>query len=517
MHGVQIGSHKDLPGFLEKLVENGHLAMDFWAFIGKLSHREGGELSDDQTLAVVIEGITDSDVWQEDGGLKRTVERLRAMLAGVDVLGTEERQVDIAFPRTETGSQRDDRPSRTHAGESPTRPSDSQASLSRDMVDEDQDPSAVLSTTHAPRLEEELLRLELTRLLKQYFDDVAKRISKREPHLEAATSMGTIASAMTRRSLEEPPSDEMEEERLKRISRLVADSPPSFVDTSSATEAPLTHRVARRQEPQLEGYGKSVSVLLLVAWLIGAAFAVNPYRKPLRRGFSAWVHQQLQSNGPAALANLNSQSDSSDEDAADEQTIQTLPSQSRPAQAQPSQSQPSQGRFSSRQPGASSQPPIKNTLTPPPIGAPPTHSGSATTSATPRTSRNSVDSGITHKPILDRPLVQSDDALADNTSGGDSVRIVQVDPSTMEGNLIVSRVPVYPEAAKANRVAGHVTMQAIIAKDGTVKRLHVTEGDSRLRTAAVEAVYKWRYKPYMIDGEPVEATTTITVNFNPVQ
>jgi TonB family protein len=84
----------------------------------------------------------------------------------------------------------------------------------------------------------------------------------------------------------------------------------------------------------------------------------------------------------------------------------------------------------------------------------------------------------------------------------------------MEANLIVSRVPAYPEAAKVSRVAGHVVMQALISKEGTVEHVHVTEGDSRLRTAAEEAVYKWRYRPYVLNGQPVEVATTVTVNFN---
>ncbi len=84
----------------------------------------------------------------------------------------------------------------------------------------------------------------------------------------------------------------------------------------------------------------------------------------------------------------------------------------------------------------------------------------------------------------------------------------------MDRNLIVSRVPAYPEFAKQSRVQGDVVMQALISKDGTVKRVHVTEGDSRLRIAAEEAVYKWRYRPYVLNGQPVEVATTVTVNFN---
>src|ERR1700731_2869494 len=73
MHGVKIGSRKELSAFMRKLLEDRHLAMDFWAFIGKLSNREGGELSDDQMLGVVVEAITDTEISQEDGGQKRTV------------------------------------------------------------------------------------------------------------------------------------------------------------------------------------------------------------------------------------------------------------------------------------------------------------------------------------------------------------------------------------------------------------------------------------------------------------
>jgi TonB family protein len=84
----------------------------------------------------------------------------------------------------------------------------------------------------------------------------------------------------------------------------------------------------------------------------------------------------------------------------------------------------------------------------------------------------------------------------------------------MDENLIVQRVPAYPEVAKQNGVEGDVVMQALISKEGTVKRVHVVEGDSRLRSAAAEAVYKWRYRPYVLHGQPVEVATTVTVNFN---
>ena len=73
--------------------------------------------------------------------------------------------------------------------------------------------------------------------------------------------------------------------------------------------------------------------------------------------------------------------------------------------------------------------------------------------------------------------------------------------------------PVYPQAASTNRVSGAVVLQATIDKDGTVKALTVMSGPSLLRPAAVDAVKQWRYKPTLVNGEPVEVVTMITIPF----
>jgi TonB family protein len=90
---------------------------------------------------------------------------------------------------------------------------------------------------------------------------------------------------------------------------------------------------------------------------------------------------------------------------------------------------------------------------------------------------------------------------------------VTVSPSVMEANLISSRVPAYPEAARGDHVEGRVVMQAVISKSGMVGHLRVIEGNPVLRGAATEAVSKWRYRPYLVNGEPVEVVTTVSVDF----
>jgi len=90
---------------------------------------------------------------------------------------------------------------------------------------------------------------------------------------------------------------------------------------------------------------------------------------------------------------------------------------------------------------------------------------------------------------------------------------VKVAPSVMEANLIASRVPAYPEFAKAEGIEGPVVMEAVISKSGGVDHVRVIEGDRHLRSAAEDAVLKWRYKPYFVNGRPVDVATVIRVDF----
>jgi periplasmic protein TonB len=82
-----------------------------------------------------------------------------------------------------------------------------------------------------------------------------------------------------------------------------------------------------------------------------------------------------------------------------------------------------------------------------------------------------------------------------------------------EGNLAYRLQPTYPPLARAARVQGEVRLRAIISKAGTIENLEVLSGHAMLVTAAVEAVRRWRYRPYMLNGEPIEVETEITVNF----
>jgi periplasmic protein TonB len=83
-----------------------------------------------------------------------------------------------------------------------------------------------------------------------------------------------------------------------------------------------------------------------------------------------------------------------------------------------------------------------------------------------------------------------------------------------EGDLIRKLQPSYPPLARSARIQGTVVLQAIISKQGTIENLKVLSGHPMLIPSAIDAVRQWRYRPYILNGEPVEVETQITVNFS---
>jgi TonB family protein len=91
---------------------------------------------------------------------------------------------------------------------------------------------------------------------------------------------------------------------------------------------------------------------------------------------------------------------------------------------------------------------------------------------------------------------------------------VEVASSTSQ-DLLVSQVPpVYPAVARAARIQGTVVLSAVIDKDGTVESLSLVSGHPLLVPAAMDAVKQWRFRPYTLNGQPVEVKTQINVNFH---
>jgi len=110
---------------------------------------------------------------------------------------------------------------------------------------------------------------------------------------------------------------------------------------------------------------------------------------------------------------------------------------------------------------------------------------------------DSLGSGTTSTPLLSPPP---------------AARPVRVS-HMMEGNLIHKVQPEYPQLARQARIQGTVVLRAIISREGKIENLQVLSGHPLLAPAAIEAVRQWRYRPYLLNDQPVEVETEVTVNF----
>ena len=99
------------------------------------------------------------------------------------------------------------------------------------------------------------------------------------------------------------------------------------------------------------------------------------------------------------------------------------------------------------------------------------------------------------------------------TAGSDEKGPTTVDSSVMAANVESKVTPIYPVEAKEKKIQGSVILHAVISKDGKIDNLTVVSGPKELRASAIDAVSKWVYKPYVVDGEPTEVETTITVTY----
>jgi len=119
-----------------------------------------------------------------------------------------------------------------------------------------------------------------------------------------------------------------------------------------------------------------------------------------------------------------------------------------------------------------------------------------------------------------QPLASSDNpSKAADVAGSlcrwnqDAGAVAHVKGTVTQGLLIHKVTPDYPKAARKAHIQGTVVLCASISKEGTIENLTVASGPPELVSSSIKAVKKWRYKPYLVNGEPVEVETEIRVNY----
>ena len=136
-----------------------------------------------------------------------------------------------------------------------------------------------------------------------------------------------------------------------------------------------------------------------------------------------------------------------------------------------------------------------------------------------------IDDAVSGPPAPDLPNIDFGPSGRNTTPYpiGSNVPVVIPKPPTpthpikishwTEGNVVYRLQPVYPPLAREVRIQGVVVLRAVISRAGTIENLTVVNGHPMLVRAAMDAVRQWRYRPYLLNDEPVAIETEITVNF----
>ncbi len=101
-----------------------------------------------------------------------------------------------------------------------------------------------------------------------------------------------------------------------------------------------------------------------------------------------------------------------------------------------------------------------------------------------------------------------------NSNSSKAPKQLTVSSDVISRNLLTKAVPVYPPAAKKAKIQGTVVLSVLIGKDGMVENIKVLSGPSELQQSSIDAVRQWTYKPYLLNGDPIEVKTTVNVVYN---
>jgi protein TonB len=130
--------------------------------------------------------------------------------------------------------------------------------------------------------------------------------------------------------------------------------------------------------------------------------------------------------------------------------------------------------------------------------------------------RGSVQGQASGEPLpsIDAPVASvGADALAAASHHKGPAAPLPVGGDVKPAQLIKSVAPMYPPMAKAQRIYGNVTLDALVDTSGNVAELKVLSGPPLLHRAALDAVKQWKYSPALLDGTPTSMHLTVTVQF----
>ena len=100
-----------------------------------------------------------------------------------------------------------------------------------------------------------------------------------------------------------------------------------------------------------------------------------------------------------------------------------------------------------------------------------------------------------------------------NGPPGPGTKRVRISSGVAEGLIRHKVDPVYPQKARENHITGDVLLKAVIDRQGNITNIELVRGDPILAESAIKAVKQWKYRPYILNGEAIEAETTVKIQY----
>ena len=386
-----------------------------------------------------------------------------------------------------------------------------------DHQTQDQTQDQTHPATSGSDFNDALRRLELNNLeMKLYLGSIDERMSRMEPRLESYSAPATTTATLPREHI--APSNEGVYSRLQHDDHTdpgQAPGPAPFSHHSSAANAlPPVSPANSLADSLADSFADSLAdspATIPTARIVPPSSPSRRRNTPLIGAVALLVIAAI----IAVALTLRSRS------ASDPVSLQTRPQPTTPVQATPSsprnaRSAPSAATIGQAQLPAPKSPETRSgaPATPTDPSTPATQSIPPATTATDAELAEPADNpsfgGNTPHPTRS----YSPDAPRTSTSARGSQHSIKVSSGVMAGNLIFSSPPEYPRFAGLTHTEGPVLLQAVISRTGTVENLHVIRGHHLLRGAAMDAVRKWRYRPYIVNGHAVEVATIVKVDFH---
>lgn len=489
MHGVSHGAPTDLPILAARLDIPSHLSEDVSSILRSIILREGGTLPHAELIEILALAVAGPEIDTANPGIQPAFRKLLTFVGVVVRRPWNVPPGDDIFaailPEAAAVTAPASPPAQVITFPAPAIPSPSAAPV-----------APVTPITPAPTPNSGGPPSSSSTVKERVPPDTGASSTSPAAGVEPASAQtppGSVSAIAPTPPAQEPPSPRASAPVLAPIQTapepLQSSTPPADADAypehdpHTESHLPLLHRTSASIAPLWIGALCAIVLAVAVAVYSHNTFT-HPDNKPVAASESVTLPDPVAAPAPKPTPDLRAE-------------IIAPPTSTVPPQ--PKNTTPAPAPAPVRRPPTPSPRPAPTTLAPP--ATPP----AVAVDSDPSLEAAAADAGLPGSSSSGRsPL----------PSTGHTGPYFLASSGIMASHLIEAPEPSYPTLARLTHIQGQVILQAVISPEGQVVATRVLSGHRLLRGAAVNAVKQWRYRPYILDGHPVNVATIITVDFH---